>query len=74
MFAVINSGKFFQCIQDQAEDAPSRSEVFPVIMRPSLSSMAAAGAPVSSSRCNAAVTTLRSSLLTCACFSRSSIL
>ena len=53
MKIVIDSGKVFQCIEDQLD-------VFPVRIFPSGSSMAAAAAPVFSALSSAASTTVRS--------------
>ena len=71
---VRNIAKYLDSIQKQGSGSASRLVVFPVAMVPSGSSMAAAGAPVSSARFRAAGTTLRISVVSFACFIRSSIL
>ena len=51
--------RHFRAFSRQAEEAPSRGEVLPVTSLPFGSSMATAGAPVSSARARAAGTTAR---------------
>ena len=60
-------------LSKRAADAPRRSEVFPVTILPSGSSIAAAGFPVSSAFLSAGSTTLRSVTLRFAFFIRTSI-
>ena len=58
--------------KSSAAEAPKRLLVFPVIIRPSGSSRAAAGAPVCSARTRAAATTCRSAVEMPAWFIKSS--
>ena len=64
----------FKTFIRHAAAAPRRSDVFPVMIRPSSISIAVAGCPVSSARRSAGRRTLRSSGVTCACLSSSSCL
>ena len=50
---------FFTAFKIKAAEAPNRLDVFPVIMEPSGSSIAAAGAPIASERSQAAGTERR---------------
>ena len=70
--AVYMAASLISAFSSMAEEAPRSSLVFPVMMRPSGSWMAAAGSPVSSALVVAALITGRSAGVTPAWFMRSS--
>ncbi len=66
--------RYFRAFSSSAAEAPRKSEVLEVMMRPSASSMAAVGTPSSSARSLAATVTFLSAAVILACFISSSIL